>query len=403
MTSPPVAAQSPADAFYAKMTVAAAVFAAVFVIGYLYTSNPPLDALGYLIGRDFVSTWMSARSALEGQPEPWFDFATYNAALRDLFGPDFPEHHLTYPPHLLLLIWPFGLLPYLPAFAAWCVAGFALYMAAAAAGERRSDRLLMLAVSPAIVVNLFSGQNGFFSAALLIGGLSLLDRRPILSGVLFGLLTVKPQLGVLLPLMLALTGRWRCMAAAAFTALVLLAATTAIFGTDVWIAYVDHALPKQADILSYASGILPPMVPTAFMNARIAGLPLAWCWAIQSIVSIAAIAAVIWTFWRRRDPVLSTALFLTASFLVTPYIFNYDMIVFGWVLAQLRDHDGTRPFDDRMAMVVWTLPITTMILGLALVPISFFALAAFAARLIWRMARSEAARVHDVGLARSPA
>jgi len=403
MTSPHPVVQTPADQFYAKMAVAALAFAIVFEAGYFLTSTPPYDRLGYLIGRDFVGTWMSARGALEGQPEPWFDFATFNAALRQLFGPAFPLHHLTYPPHLLLFVWPLGLLPYLPAYAVWCLAGFALYMFAAAGGERRVERLVLLAVSPAVLVNIFSGQNGFFTAALLIGGLSLLDRRPILSGILFGVLTVKPHLGVLLPLMLVLTGQWRCIAAAAMTTLGLLAATTVIFGVDVWVAYLEFALPKQRDILEHASGILPTMVPTPFMNVRVAGLPLSWAWALQAVVSATAIAAVVWTFYRRRDPVLSMALFVTASFLVTPYIFNYDMIVFGWMLAQLRDHEGTRPLDDRLAMVVWTLPVTTMILGLAHIPISFLALAAFAARLILRLAQSDKEAIRNTGLARSAA
>jgi hypothetical protein len=381
--------RSPSDEFYAKMTAAAVVFAIVFEGAYFISVTPPFDPLGYLIGRDFVGTWMSARSVLEGQSVAWFDFDAFNAALQQLFGPDFPLHHLTYPPHLLLFVWPLGFLPYLVAYATWCAVGFALYMIAAAKDERRTDRLVMLAISPAVLVNVFAGQNGFFTAALLIGGLSLLERRPIVSGILFGLLTIKPHLGVLLPLMLVLTGQWRCIAAAAATTIALLAATTAIFGADLWSAYVELSLPKQRDILEYASGILPPMMPTAFMNVRVAGLPLSWAWAFQAIVSTAAVAAVVWTYWRRRDPVLSTALLVTATFLVTPYIFNYDMVVFGWVLLQLRAREGTRILDDRLAMVVWTLPLTTTLLGLAHIPISFLALAVFAARLIWRMARAE--------------
>ena len=391
------------DEFHTKMAAGTTAFAALFIALYLYTSHPPFDAANYLFGRDFVSTWMSARGALEGHPGLWYDFDTYNLALQQLFGPDYPEHHLTYPPHLLLLIWPFGLMPYLPAFAVYCIAGFALYMAAAAAGERRTERLVMLAISPAIFVNILSGQNGFFSAALLIWGLSLLDRRPILSGVLFGLLTVKPHLGVLLPVMLVLTGQWRCIAAAAATTIGLLAAATAIFGTGIWIDYVEHSLPMQRVILEHSGGILPPMMVTAFTNARLAGLPLAWCWGIQAVVSVAAIAAVIWTYIRRRDPVLSTALLLTATFAVTPYAFNYDMIVFSWVLANMRDHEANTPLDDRIAIVVWTLPMTTMMLGLVGLPVSFLALAAFAARLIWRMARAESIATPISGLAHNPA
>jgi hypothetical protein len=405
--SPAVGTQAPsarsrANQLYTKMTVAAVVFALVFEAGYFLSVKPPFDMLGSLIGRDFVNTWMGARAALDGQAAAWFDFDTYNRALQQMFGTNFPQHHMSYPPHLLLFTWPFGFLPYLPAYAIWCVAGFVLYMIAAAGGERRSDRLLMLAVSPAAILNIFGGQNGFFTAALLIGGLSLLDRRPVVSGVLFGLLTIKPQLGLLLPLMLMLTGRWTSIASAAATTLFLIAATAAAFGTDIWTAFVELSVPKQQDVLSYGSGIFPSMMPTAFMNARIAGLPLDWAWGIQTVMSAAALAAVVWTFWRRRDPVLSRALFLTASFLFTPYAFNYDMVVFGWMLMQLRDHESSQPIDDRLAMVVWMLPITTMILGLAYVPVSCLALAAFAARLIWRL-RAEPEAIRRSNSAHSPA
>lgn len=377
------------DDVYAKMTAVAAVFAVASIAAYLFVSKPPYDMSGYLIGRDFVNTWMGARAALAGDPKPWLDFATYNTALQHLFGANFPAHGWSYPPHLLLFTWPLGFLPYLPAYAVWCALGFALYMVVAGGGERRFDRLLMLAVAPAIVANILDGQNGFFTAALLIGGLSLLDRRPLISGMLFGLLTMKPQLGLLLPLMLALTARWRCIAAAGLTTLVLVGSTSLIFGADVWAAYFRNAVPLQQYVLAQGSGIYLPMMPTAFMNARIAGLQPEQAWALQAGVSLAAIAALTWTFWRRRDPVLSIALFVTASFLVTPYAFNYDMVVFGWVLAQLRGHEGTGTFDDCIAILVWTLPVTTMLLGLAYVPISCLVLVAFAARLVWRMAAAD--------------
>lgn len=374
------------------MTAMATAFAVVILAFDLLGSNPPFERSGHLIGRDFVNTWMGARAALAGHPAAWFDFATYNAALQQLFGPAFPRHCWSYPPHLLLLTWPLGFLRYLPALAVWCFAGFALYMIVAAAGERRPARLLMLAVSPAAVVNLLDGSNGFFTAALLIAGLSSLDRRPVLSGLWFGLLTMKPQLGLLLPLMLVLDARWRCIASAAATTLAMAGITSAIFGPDIWFDYLHAAVPMHQGLLAYAGGAPLLMMPTAFMNARLAGLPLDWAWAIQSVVSIAAIAAVIWTYKQRRDRTLSIALFVTASFLVTPYAFNFDMVVFGWVLAQLRDHEGTGICDDRLAMTVWTLPVTTMLLGLANVPLSCLALIVFAARLLWRMARGGAGK-----------
>jgi hypothetical protein len=377
-------ADPPADDLYKRMAVAATVFAVIFEAGYLLTSAPPYDGLGYLIGRDFVNTWMGAHAALAGGPAPWFDFDTYNAALAARFYPDFPHHNWSYPPHLLLMTWPLAFLPYLPGYVVWCALGMALYLLASSEGGRRRDRLFMLAVAPAVWINIFAGQNGFITSALMIAGLAQLDRRPILSGVCFGLLTIKPQLGLLLPVLLVLTGQWRAILAAIATTAALVVATGLLFGFEIWPEYVRLVLPVQSAILTEGLGIFTIMVPTVFMNARIAHLPLEVAWALQALTSLAAVAAVVWTYWRKRDPVLSVALFVTATFLVTPYAFNYDMVVFGWVLALLRDKGGT-PFDDRLAMAVWTLPITAMLLGLFGIPGSAAVLAAFAARLLWRL------------------
>jgi alpha-1,2-mannosyltransferase len=121
-------------------------------------------------------------------------------------------------------------------------------------------------------------------------------------------------------------------------------------------------MPLQSEILTAGQGIFTIMIPTVFMNARIGHLPLDVAWALQIATSLAAVAAVAWTYWRRRDPTLSTALLVTASFLVTPYAFNYDMVVFGWVIALLREKGGA-PLDDRLALAVWTLPVTAMVMG----------------------------------------
>jgi alpha-1,2-mannosyltransferase len=374
----------PADDLYKKMAVAATVFAVMFEAGYLLTSAPPYDGLGYLIGRDFVNTWMGAHSAFAGGPAAWFDFDTYNAALAARFYPEFPHHNWSYPPHLLLMTWPLAFLPYLPGYLVWCVLGMALYLLASSEGGRRRERLFMLAVAPAAWMNIFAGQNGFITAALMIGGLAQLGRRPVLSGICFGLLTIKPQLGLLLPVMLVLTGQWRAILAAAATTAALVVATGLLFGFEIWPEYVRQVPPVQSAILTEGEGIFTMMMPTVFMNARIAHLPLDIAWALQITVSLAAVAAVVWTYWRRRDPVLSAALFVTATFLVTPYAFNYDMVVFGWPLALLREKGG-EPFDDRLAMAVWTLPVTAMLLGLVGIPGSAAVLAAFAGRLLWRL------------------
>lgn len=385
---------------YGKLTIAAGVFFVVLEVSYFVMAGAemsgslPLDHFGAAIGRDFLNSWMGGRSAFLGGPGPWFDFQTYNKALEQITGhPDFPDMFWSYPPHLVLFIWPLGLLPYLPAYGAWCVVGLGLYLLAARSGGISRDSMLFLAVAPGVAVNVFFGQNGFLTAALLIGGLANLDRRPVLSGVLFGILTIKPQFGLLLPVMLVLTRRWRVIAAAAATIAVLVAATSLWFGPDIWMDYVRKVSPQQHWLLTKGGGLLLPMVSSAFVNGRMIGLPLAADWVIQAIVSAAALAMVVWTFWRRRDGALSLALFVTATFLFSPWMLNYDMVVFGYVIALLRERTRNTVADDRLAIAVWVLPVAMLLFGAAHIPIAMMVLPAFAGRLMWRLSHDEVRHV----------
>jgi hypothetical protein len=379
---------SPMRECYVKLAFAAGVAALALEVIYLLSSPLPYDMVGYLVGRDFVNVWMGAQLALTGDPTPWFDTNTYNDALAQMFGAGYPRHWWSYPPHHLLFAWPFGLMPYVPAYLLWCVLGFAAYLFVCADGERRPERLLLLAVAPAVIVNVAFGQNGFVSAVLLIGGLINLDRRPILAGVLFAFLTFKPQLGILLPVMLLLTGRWRVIAAAAVTVALLFLATVLTFGWHVWTDYFAVAVPAQTAFWMKATGFFMPMMPTVFMNLRLAGYPIDVAYAVQAVVSAAVIAAVIWTFMRRRDPVLANAVLVTATVAVLPFAFNYDFVMFGWVLAKLVDRADNDAWDYGLMFAIWTLPVTTAFLGFAGLPISSLVPFAFGARLVWKLYRT---------------
>lgn len=384
-------AAAPIAPRFVRLALAGSVFCAILTVGYVIFADPPFNRFGYLVGADFANTWLGARAALTGDPTPWFDLDVFNAALKAQFGPEYPLHLWSYPPHLLLFIWPLGFLPVIAAYVVWCALTLALFVWAAGDRNWRPVELILMVAGPAVIVNTYSGQNGFLTAALLIAGLANLDRRPALSGVLFGLLTIKPQLGIFIPVLLLLTGRWRTIAAAVMTVAVLALATALVFGPNVWIAYKEVAWPVQSRIVLHGGGFYLSMMPTTFMNLRAAGLPLETAATAQAVVSAVALVALVWTFWQRRDPVLSMALFVTLTFLGTPYAFNYDMVIFGWVTILLLRHGGNNGWDDALLLTIWLLPVLMFILGLAGLPCSALALAALAARLLWRLARGERA------------
>jgi hypothetical protein len=389
---------SPIDDAYRKAIVAGAVFLVCMEIMYFWLSGvpsfsiPSKDALGETaIGRDFLNIWMGGKAAFDGGPAIFFDFWNYNIYLQDYFATTDLHHYFwSYPPHILLFIWPFGLMPYLAAFAAWTVLGFTAFLIAAHAGGIERKHLMFVAVAPAVAVNLFIGQNGFFFAALLICGLINLDRRPLLAGLCFGIMTIKPQLGLLLPVMLVLTQRWRVIASAAVTTLVLVGVTCAIYGVDIWWEYLAKVVPMQRYQQENGAGLLLLQIPSAFYASRLVMLPIKLAWVIQGIVSLAALAAVVWTYWRPRDPVLSVALLVTAIFLFSPYTLNYDFVILAWVLALLRQRPDMTAREHGLILALWTLPVMMMIVGLAHIPLGFLMLSAFAGWLLWRLARAEA-------------
>jgi len=381
----------PAEMF-PRLTIAFGAILAALVAIYLANLAPPYDRWGGIVGRDFVNMWNGARMALAGHADRLSDPSHYLAELRRVFA-DATWRAWSYPPDLLLFVWPLGLMPYMAAWAVWSVGGLALYLFTAAGRDRSAKTLGALAAAPAVGVNLFFGQNGFFSAALIIGAVRELDRRPIVSGICLGLLTMKPQLGMLFPIALVVSGRWRCLVAAAATAVVLVLATGAVFGFGIWADYVAKILPYQTQVMTRAYGPGLAMMPSAFGIGRLWMVPTSVAFLFQAPFAIFAVVAVAWTFWKRRDPLLSAAVLVTAGFVATPYVFVYDMVVLGWLIAILHRRFGP---DLLFPVLIWLLPLITMACGfveslaIPAPPLAPLVLAAFLARLV-AMLRSDAA------------
>jgi hypothetical protein len=122
-----------------------------------------------------------------------------------------------------------------------------------------------------------------------------------------------------------------------------------------------------------------------------ARLPLSVAVAAQVLVSAFAVLAVMWTFWRRRERDLSNALFVTATFLATPYAFNYDMVAVGWVVVVLIGRDDNDAWDYGIMLAVLAIPFLTVPIGMAGLPLSFLPMLALAGRLLWRIRQGEPA------------
>jgi hypothetical protein len=328
---------------------------------FYWPAGQGLDITGHQIGRDFINLWVGPQLAFGGGLSTLFDLGAYDKAVGALFGQPLPFYNWGYPLFVLPAFWPLAQLPYFVALAVWTFGLFAIFAAVTLSQIARPQRpyaLLVLFLAPACLINSISGQNGFLSAALLLGGVLTLDKRPVLAGILFGLLTFKPHLGLVLPFVLLALGAWRTIAAAIVTTLVLLLVSVALFGIEPWRQYFAVAGPYQVMLLQMFKGFYASMMVSGVAGARTFGVAYPAALALQLVVSVSVIAITCWAVCKTADPAARAFVVACAAPLVTPYAFNYDLTALA-------------------AAVVWTLfrpstpgPVRTSLLGLGwLIPI----------------------------------
>jgi len=350
----------------------------------------PRDGTTLAVGRDFLNFWMYGRAA--GSPDPglFYDLAAYHNALRGLLGMELNGQNWSYPPSIMLLAAPFGQFNYLAALACWTLIGIAVFVAVAARRVPDWRILVPVALSPAALFCLVSGQSAFLTTAMLIAIFALLDRKPVFAGVLIGLLTIKPQLGILFPFMLMASGRWRVFVTAAATALTLAGVTAAIFGPQVWIDFVAKGLPVQGLVLSDPDRIATPFFPTIFMNLRGLDLPTTAAMSVQLMFSAFGIGAVIWAFrsCRDADPVLLLALFLACSATASPYLLAYDWLPLTFAAVALLAGSGLDAPGRRLVQLTYWTPALQLALGTWHVPGPALIAPALAAWSLFRLRNS---------------
>ena len=331
---------------------------------------------------------------LEGRSEAPFDPATQHAREKAIFGASTPFYGWHYPPFFLFVAAALALLPYGAALAVWVTTTFLLYLFSVRAILRLHEPppnasadasaidplwLLFAAAFPAVLVNAGHGQNGFLTAALLGGALVMLDRRPAVAGILFGALSYKPQFGLMIPLVLIATQRWRVFAVAVVTVAALAAITTVAFGTTVWSAFLASTEFSRVVVLEAGSTGLHKF-QSVFSWVRMWGGPVAMAYAIHGAFVI-ALGVMLVRLWRSDRPYpLKAGALIIASVLSTPYALDYDMMALAPAIAFLAIDGLQRGFSawQKTALAaLWLAPIAARsVAEYAFLPIGVWAMIA---------------------------
>jgi len=365
------------------LTWASAIFTGLTVIAYIakisWVEPIPRDATSLVVGRDFLNFWMYGRAAWLPDPSRFYDPHLYNAVLTALLGADYPGQNWSYPPSIMLIASAFGRLSYFPALLCWTVLGFGIFVWVARRRIGDHRLLIPIVLSPAGIFCLMSGQSSFLTTAILLTIMSCVDRRPMFAGVLIGLLTLKPQLGLLFPVMLLASARWRVFVAATVTALLIVGVTAALFGPQVWTDFVLKGLPVQNLVLVDPERVGTPFYPTIFMNVRGTGASYAVAMTVQACFSAFAVGAVFFAYRFRKnaDPQMLSALFFACSICAGPYLLSYDTLSSTCLAVMLLASGKLDARGQILAKLIYWLPLIQIaggqfhIPGPALIPPAF--------------------------------
>lgn len=340
-------------------------------------------------GSDFLAFWGAGHVAAAGDPAAAYDLAVQERVQTGTGSVGW--FAFVNPPPFLFVATPFGALPFPAAWVAWVAVTYGLW---AWAAIRAFPRLwLPVLAFPGALIAAGHAQTGLLTAALLVGGVALVDKRPLAGGALLGALIIKPHLALLVPFWLAAGGRWRAFLAAGASALGLLALAWAVFGSATMLAYTT-SWDASAAIMASDDPEFYLRMATFYSQLRLfMAPPLAL--AFNVVLALALITMVVLAWRRSADPLATGALMLAGTALASPYLFNYDLpfliLPLLWLVREGRAK-GFRDWEKLALIALFAAPYATraaaLPLGLNLMPVAAIVLV----WLVWtRLGKSPAA------------
>jgi hypothetical protein len=292
-----------------------------------------------------------------------------------------------YPPPFLMIAALLATMPYTAAFIVWIAATLPLYLVTirTIVGDRIG--WLVAGAFPCLLPNIIPGQNGFLTASLIGGTLALLERQPVLSGVCLGLLTYKPQFGILFPVVLIAGRHWRALISATATAILVALLSVALLGLSPWTEFF-HWLPLTTQALFSQNSHIPVewnKFQSVLALTRMLGGSAALAWTLQITLTIMTAIVLFAMWWSDHIAYeLKAAAVAIGVLLATPYVYLYDLIVLGVAAAFLIRCALTSGFIAGEAFCLGLIAALFLIMPFVGVPVGLMAAATMALMIVRR-------------------
>lgn len=213
------------------------------------------------------------------------------------------------------------------------------------------------------------------------------DRR-FLAGVVIGTMVFKPQLGVVIGLVMILAGEWRVVAGAAAAASGQLAVAWLVAGSTVMRQYFDvlWALSRNPSLVQIYPGEVHSL--RGFVQLLIDSP------AIVSAASILAVVVAVWIglrAWKSGMPVsMKWGLLVLLTVLASPHLLTYDLVLLTIPLLVFADWavgsqaHPLQPWVSRLLLLLYLAPFSSNLVRLFPIQLSVVVMVL----LVWLVVRS---------------
>ena len=243
---------------------------------------------------------------------------------------------------------------------------------------KRAGPAFLALLTPAGLWNLWVGHYGFLFGACWLLAFRMVDRRPILAGSVIAAFVLKPQMAVMIPLVLVARRNWAAIASSAGFAAIYLATSYLFYGPGAWNAFFSGAVGNQLTLIDAHGAAFAKMSASAATAILDKGGSWTLALSIQAVLAISGITLVWVAAKRGVDSGRLALLAATATFLVLPYSLNYDLTVVAIAALATMTDDAATPIERTMASLGFIAPQVGIFLALLSLPVTALMIAALA-------------------------
>jgi len=317
-----------------RLWAAAGLWTGILLIGFDVYAAAVTYIPEYRVRNDFRLIYGAALTGLHSGYGHLYDLSAQKASV-DGLGPGFYWSPFLNPPPLAWLATPLTILPFEVAVWVWTLLLFGALLLTwylVAPGATRLTRVAQLALWLGLFPTAFGllvGQPVALVAAAVAACWWLSERnRKVWAGIALAAIAVKPQVAILVPLCLLVSGQVRTFFAWLVVTALLAVLAVGILGPD--------GLARYRDALALASQWEP--------TRRYAVSGLVGLGPQLYVLQAAVLATTLGAAWRHRSrgPELPIAAGILGSLLFTPYVGFQDfamLVVAGWLMLRSRVSD----------------------------------------------------------------